>query len=77
MKLLTLTTLSSLLAATVSAAPFPSAYTLVADGGWTVVTDGSMLHNPASVAYPTDTLTTASQCLHRNGRYRKLPHSHP
>ncbi|OOF91777.1 hypothetical protein ASPCADRAFT_210756 [Aspergillus carbonarius ITEM 5010] len=41
MKLLTLTTLSSLLAATVSAAPFPSAYTLVADGGWTVVTDGT------------------------------------
>ncbi|PYI03979.1 hypothetical protein BO78DRAFT_186810 [Aspergillus sclerotiicarbonarius CBS 121057] len=41
MKLFSLTALSSLVAATVSAAPFPSAYTLVADGGWTVVTDGT------------------------------------
>ncbi|RAH41032.1 uncharacterized protein BO95DRAFT_485768 [Aspergillus brunneoviolaceus CBS 621.78] len=29
------------LAASAAALPFPSAYTLVADGGWTVVTDGA------------------------------------
>lgn len=47
MRLLSLATALSSLIATVSAS-IPSTYTLVADGGWTVVTDGSM--------YPTTTL---------------------
>ncbi|RAL07334.1 uncharacterized protein BO97DRAFT_418626 [Aspergillus homomorphus CBS 101889] len=34
-------TLVSVLAAGAAALPFPSAYTLVADGGWTVVTNGT------------------------------------
>lgn len=43
MKLLSLaTTLTSLIATVSASASLPSTYTLVADGGWTVVTDGSM-----------------------------------
>ncbi|PYH40074.1 uncharacterized protein BP01DRAFT_370199 [Aspergillus saccharolyticus JOP 1030-1] len=36
-----ITTVICALAAGAAALPFPSAYTLVADGGWTVVTDGT------------------------------------
>ncbi|GKZ26330.1 hypothetical protein AbraIFM66951_002238 [Aspergillus brasiliensis] len=39
-----ITTLTSLLATTTTASSFPSTYTLVADGGWTVVTDGTHLY---------------------------------
>lgn len=53
MKLISLaTTLTSLIATVSASASLPSTYTLVADGGWTVVTDGSM-HTTSTISQIT------------------------